>query len=340
MSITKHGAMALTPFLSTDLYDGALDIGDVWGVQSTWLVVPYFTVYATMFVINTVISPILLLERSCINSLPDIREKQQFVAEFSSPNRSCIAMHMMNRNATDTPHVVEAFSNTLYIMISIIFASGNLSAISYFLIWKPLLSKYRNLALFLPPGLVLLQTVFLTVAQDFEEFNSYKYMILGSGMLPGLHGGLPGVFLLFYRMTKNRRTDASVTQEIMTTKLDCIDATFPSGILLSGLCIYVWFDMRYYFLFMLQFALGVIGLVYALSLLTVEHAFMTGNEKIAEDDEASQHKKKTGKARGGEGRLDSDSDSDDDRLGWRLLCLERVKGRCPRRKFTLVLVNG
>ena len=37
----------------------------------------------------------------------------------------------------------------------------------------------------------------------------------------------------------------------------------------------------------------------------------------------------------------SDSDSDDEeKLGFLLLGLDRVKGRCPRRKFTLVLVNG
>ena len=37
----------------------------------------------------------------------------------------------------------------------------------------------------------------------------------------------------------------------------------------------------------------------------------------------------------------SGSDSDDERLCFlTCLVLRRVKGRCPRRKFTVVLVNG
>ena len=39
--------------------------------QSTWLVVPYFVIYTAMYLINTLVTPLLLLERSCIHQLPD-----------------------------------------------------------------------------------------------------------------------------------------------------------------------------------------------------------------------------------------------------------------------------
>merc|ERR1711962_1593121 len=94
-------------------------------------------------------------------------------------------------------------------------------------------------------------------------------------------------------MTKNKVCSRSSEQEITLTKLDCPDATFFLGFLFSGVCIYIWFDMRYYFLFMLQFALGCVGLVYAMSLLTVQHAFMTGEEEVAEKD-AIPSKNKSG----------------------------------------------
>ena len=246
---------------------------------STWLVAPYFLIYFIMFIINTLVWPLQLMERACINGLPEDEADRITLQRhmYNQAGNSCISHYISGRNQTDNYDVLHANSETLNIMVIAAFGGGVVSILAYFLIWKPLLTKWRSVSLFVPPVCMLFQSLLLLHVESIPNYHTYKYTVLSSVMLPSLHCSFQGVFLLYFHMSEIPEVKAK--REIMSTRLDGSHVVIFVSILISGCFIVGCFDLTYNLVFFFQFTLGSVNIMYAITLLPTDTPCMSGTEE-------------------------------------------------------------
>lgn len=225
------------------------------------------------------------MERACRSLRNDNQVQLSITQPISDQaSNSCVSFYISNQNQSD-PYLVNATNSTTFnLMIVAAFASGIVSLLSYFLIWKPLLNKCRGLSLFLPPVCMICQSLLLQYAQTIDDFNTYEYTLLSSTLVPSLHCNFQGVMLLLFNMSDV--PPVKTKQEIMNTKLEGSHMVIIMAILFGGCFMITFPDLGYNLIFFIQVALGCACIMYAFTLLPGNCACMSGlvEERVKDED--------------------------------------------------------
>lgn len=263
-------------------------------IPSTWLVAPYFMLYFIMYVVNVLVWPLQLMERSCIALLPADQSVLYTFDQhgFNKITNSCVSFYVTGLNNTQSEIAINAVNQTSNIMILAAFGGGVISLLSYFLIWKPLLNRCRSLAVFFPPVCLVAQSIILIQAQNIRDFETYKYTVLASVLVPSLHANFQGVFLQLYHMTEV--PEVKTNRALMHTRLDGSHTVIFIAIAIGGAFVTGCFDISYNLVFFLQFTLGSVNIMYAITLMP-SNSCMEGVEEDDEDDEEEEVKINQGK---------------------------------------------
>eukprot|EP00111_Clytia_hemisphaerica_P006379 TCONS_00018491-protein len=266
--------------------------------QSSWVVTPYFMLYFTTYIINSLVWPLFVMERLCIQTYTPHKVKFDLFHMQNTTRGSCINLYMTNtlKNQTHMDFVSQVNKDTLNYMIVGSIVGAIISLLSYFLIWKPVLRKCKPLAVLLPPICILCQCVLFSYSLSIEDTKTFKYVILSGVVLPCLHSNFQGMFLLMFELTKEREADViQVRQrEITTVKIEGSYATIFLSMVVSGMMIAFCFDMAYSVLFVLQFTMGLLTTLYGAMLIPFKEISCskdTNDEKESNenDDDEDEH---------------------------------------------------
>lgn len=277
--------MNFNPFLLSRIQNG--DETEQQKRPSYWLITPYFMLYFTTFIINTLVWPLLIMERYCVEN-NHLENKFLFTVNFSAT--SCIDTYMTGLNKTTSMKfdVSQINHDTLNIMIVGSVASAILSLASYFLIWKPTLSNCRIIAVFLPPLCILCQCILFSYALTVKSTTTFKIIILAGVLMPSFHCQFQGVFLLFYRLTANlEQRTFKQRRDIVNTKLELSHILVFAAVIFGGFVISTCFDLSYSLVFVLQFTLAFANALYALLLAPISCSCLTEIENDGDKKDKS-----------------------------------------------------
>ena len=291
--------------------------------QSSWVIAPYFMLYFTTYIINSLVWPLYVMERLCIETYTPHRAKFDLFHTQNTTEGSCISRYMaserrissdsnnnnnnsslLNNNGTSslalgiTEHNkqlnIQINSETLNYMIVGSIIGAVLSLVSYFIIWKPVLRRCKPLAVLLPPVCILCQCVLFSYSLTVNDTKTFKYVVLSGVILPCLHSNFQGIFLLMFELTRDRDDVIYVrSREITTVKIEGSYATVLLSIVVSGIMISFCFDMDYSVLFVLQFTMGLLTTLYGTILIPFKEitCLKEGSEGEEEDGSTTKMKK-------------------------------------------------
>jgi len=280
--------------------------------QSPWIVTPYFMLYFTTYIVNSLVWPLYVMERLCSETYYSNKAHNRFALYHiqNTTQGSCIDLHMTtrylqfldnnNNNKTVSRQkdlVTQINNDTLNYMIVGSIVGAVLSLVSYFILWKPILRKCKPLAVLFPPVCILCQCVLFSYSLTVSDTKTFKYVILSGVVLPCLHSNFQGILLLMFELTKERDDEQVIKvrqREITTVKIEGSYATVIVSMVLSGALIAFCFDMAYSVLFVLQFTMGLLTTLYGamlipfkqISCLSQDQSEGTDqqNDKIPKDD--------------------------------------------------------
>ena len=290
--------------------------------QSSWVVTPYFMLYFTTYIINSLVWPLYVMERLCIETYthPSQGAKFDLFHTQNTTKGSCISQYMatatskvpptttsdvtnrtfhLKNNLTSTvlgiqqglsnnirEHNIQINSETLNYMIVGSIIGAVLSLVSYFIIWKPVLRKCKALAVLLPPVCILCQCVLFSYSLTVNDTKTFKYVVLSGVILPCLHSNFQGIFLLMFELTRDRDNvdyTSRRSREITTVKIEGSYATVLLSMVMSGIMISFCFDMAYSVLFVLQFTMGLMTTLYGAMLIPFKDITCVNNDSDEED---------------------------------------------------------
>ena len=293
--------------------------------QSSWVVTPYFMLYFTTYIINSLVWPLYVMERLCIEAYaPPQGANFDLFHSQNTTKGSCISQYMatttrqvagtnkthhhLKSNSTPTvlsfhhgfndknnnEYNIQINSETLNYMIVGSIIGAVLSLVSYFIIWKPVLRKCKALAVLLPPVCILCQCVLFSYSLTVSDTKTFKYVVLSGVILPCLHSNFQGIFLLMFELTRDRDdVDYSKrSRQITTVKIEGSYATVLLSMVISGIMISFCFDMAYSVLFVLQFTMGLMTTLYGAMLIPFKDITCVNNDgdesKGGEGDEGNK----------------------------------------------------
>ena len=259
--------------------------------RTSWFVTPYFMLYFTTFIINSLVWPLYIMERLC----QEIHFGPKFTL-YSVQNTtkgSCIDTFMTTKFTNHTTKTKDNISeiNTVTVNYMIVgsILGAVLSLISYFIMWKPVTRKCKPLAILLPPICILCQCVLFSYSLTISNTNTFKYVVLAGVLLPCLHCNFQGVFLLMFELTNEDNDVTKIRQrEIGTVKIEGSYATILFSFVMSGAIIAFCFDMSYSVLFVLQFTMGLLTTLYGAMLLPFKNiGCLDGTESDEEKEKGT-----------------------------------------------------
>ena len=289
--------------------------------QSSWVVTPYFTLYFTTYIINSLVWPLYVMERLCLETYTPHKARFDLFHSQNTTKGSCISQYMTSNIKTGAAgisssnsssiftsynsslvselskqmkqHNMQINSETLNYMIVGSIVGAVLSLISYFIIWKPILRKCKPLAVLLPPVCILCQCVLFSYSLTVNDTKTFKYVVLSGVILPCLHSNFQGIFLLMFELTRERDDVIYVRpREITTVKIEGSYATVLLSMVFSGIMIAMCFDMEYSVLFVLQFTMGLMTTLYGAMLIPFKDITCLKEEDDDENEDGEFEMKK------------------------------------------------
>jgi len=226
-------------------------------LPSSWIYLPYFLLYFLTYMLNTLVWPLMLVEHSCIQNFPN---------ETFLQTDSCIKNYLNSTLHYKTIDLVDYHTINTMIVASIGSAISSLGA--YFIIWKPILSKCRTIAVLLPPVCLLLQSFLQMYALKFIKFPFFNYIIIAAVCVPSFHANFQGVLLLFHQLKAPiEKLNFKQRQEYANMKLEFSHCSLFIAIIFVGFVIGTCFDLSYILVFMLESMFTALTCVYGILML-------------------------------------------------------------------------